>query len=53
MFRGREMTHQELGRKLIDRFQEEAEEVAQVETPPRMEGRTMTMILAPRKTKSS
>jgi translation initiation factor IF-3 len=48
-FRGREMAHQELGRRLLDKFGEEAAEKATIENPPRMEGRTMTMILAPQK----
>jgi len=50
MFRGREMSHQELGRKLMDRFVEQSEEVALVETQPKMEGRFLSMILAPKKT---
>ena len=38
MFRGREMSHQELGRKLMDKFVSEIEELAQIESPPRWKG---------------
>ena len=48
-FRGREMAHQALGRKLLDRFVEQASEVAQVEVAAKMEGRSMSMILVPKK----
>lgn len=48
-FRGREMAHQELGMKLLDRVREETEEVAKVEQRPKMEGRQMTMVIAPTK----
>ena len=47
MFRGREMVHQDLGRKLLDRVAEAAKEVATVERAPIMEGRNLHMILAP------
>jgi len=47
-FRGREMTHQELGAKVLVRVQEDLEEQAKVEQFPKMEGRQMTMVLAPR-----
>ncbi len=53
MFRGREMTHQELGRRLMDKFVGEIEELAQIESPPKMEGRTLSLILAPKKVKGS
>lgn len=46
-FRGRELAHQEIGRKLLDRVAEEAQELAVVERAPAMEGRSMFMILAP------
>lgn len=46
-FRSREITHPEFGRKLLDRVVEAANGVAVIEKPPGMEGRTMTMILAP------
>jgi len=47
-FRGREMAHQELGMKVLDRVREEVLEVAKVEQYPRAEGRLMTMVLAPK-----
>jgi translation initiation factor IF-3 len=47
-FRGREMAHQELGVKLLDRVREETAPIAKVEAEPRLEGRQMTMVLAPR-----
>ncbi len=47
-FRGREMAHQELGMKLLDRVKEETLPIAKVESEPRLEGRQMTMVLAPR-----
>ena len=47
-FRGREMAHQELGMQLLDRVREETGEISKVEAEPRLEGRQMTMVLAPR-----
>ena len=47
-FRGREMAHQELGIDLLKRLQEEMDTVAKVEMPPKMEGRQMIMVMAPR-----
>ena len=47
-FRGREITHPETARRQIDLIVEAVDEVGSVETPPRLEGRTMTAILAPR-----
>ena len=47
-FRGREMAHQELGAKLLDRVRLETVGLAKVEAEPRLEGRQMTMVLAPR-----
>ena len=47
MFRGREMVHQDIGRRLLDRVAEEAKEIAVVERAPIMEGRNLFMILAP------
>lgn len=47
-FRGREMTHQALGAKILDRVQEDLEKIAKVEQFPKMEGRQMTMVFAPR-----
>lgn len=47
MFRGRQMTHPELGREVLDRVTEELAGVAKVEQAPTMEARSMTMVLAP------
>jgi translation initiation factor IF-3 len=47
-FRGREMAHQELGLRVLDRVKEELEAIGKVEQFPKMEGRQMTMVLAPR-----
>ena len=47
-FRGREMAHPELGMKLLHKVRADFEEVAKVEYEPRMEGRQMIMILAPK-----
>lgn len=47
-FRGREMLHTDLGRNLLSRLKDELEEIADVEQPPRMETRIMSMILAPK-----
>lgn len=47
-FRGREMAHQELGMKLLQRVKEETTEIAKVEAEPKLEGRQMMMVLAPR-----
>jgi translation initiation factor IF-3 len=47
MFRGREMVHQEYGRKLLDRMTEELSELATIERSPLVEGRNMIMILSP------
>ena len=47
-FRGREMAHQHLGMDLLKRVQEDVEETAKVEAFPRLEGRQMLMVLAPK-----
>lgn len=47
MFRGREITHPQIGRDLLDRMYEKLKEFAAVERPPTMEGRFMSMILTP------
>jgi len=47
-FRGREMAHQELGVALLNRVREQVGEMAKVEAEPRLEGRQMVMVLAPR-----
>ena len=49
-FRGREMAHQELGMQVLTRVREEVEEIAKVEASPKLEGRQMMMVLAPRTT---
>ncbi|HEV8661545.1 MAG TPA: translation initiation factor IF-3 [Candidatus Methylomirabilis sp.] len=48
MFRGREVVHTQLGKRLLDRLAETLKEIALIEQSPRLEGRNMTMILAPR-----
>ena len=47
-FRGREMAHQELGKKVLDRVRDDMDEVAKVEQFPKSEGRLMTMVIAPK-----
>jgi translation initiation factor IF-3 len=47
-FRGREMVHQELGLKVLERVRGQLDEVAKVEQMPRLEGRQMTMVIAPK-----
>jgi translation initiation factor IF-3 len=47
-FRGREMAHQNLGMELLNRVQKDTEEIAKMEQYPKMEGRQMMMVLAPR-----
>ena len=47
-FRGREMAHQQLGMDLLNRVRDDTEENAKVEAFPRLEGRQMLMVLAPR-----
>jgi translation initiation factor IF-3 len=49
MFRGREMAHTELGRKILDRLVEDLAEVAVVESTPKQDGRNMVMVIAPTK----
>jgi len=48
VFRGREITLSNLGREVLAHIAKEAEEYANVEQHPKMEGRTMTMVLAPK-----
>jgi translation initiation factor IF-3 len=50
-FRGREMAHQEFGVRLLERIKGELEDVAQVESWPKLEGRQMVMVMAPKKKK--
>ena len=47
-FRGREMAHQQIGMDLLRRVQDDVEEIAKVEAFPRLEGRQMLMVLAPK-----
>jgi len=48
-FRGREMAHQELGMRVLERVRDDLADVAQVEAMPKLEGRQMIMVIAPRK----
>jgi translation initiation factor IF-3 len=48
-FRGREITHQEIGMRLLERIRDELADVAVVENMPKLEGRQMIMVLAPKK----
>ena len=50
-YRGREMAHQDIGMQVLNRLRDELSEVAQVEQMPKLEGRQMIMILAPRSKK--
>ncbi|GAB3803965.1 translation initiation factor IF-3 [Virgibacillus kimchii] len=50
-FRGRAITHKDLGREVLDRFAEEVKDIATVESKPKMEGRNMFMMIAPVKDK--
>ncbi len=47
-FRGREMAHQELGMDVLNRVRDDVEELSKVEAVPKMEGRQMIMVLAPK-----
>jgi translation initiation factor IF-3 len=47
-FRGREMAHQDRGLEVMNRVKEDFAEIAKVEFEPKLEGRQMTMVLAPR-----
>lgn len=50
-FRGREMAHQELGMQMMKRIEQDLDELGQVEQYPKMEGRQLTMVIAPRSKK--
>lgn len=50
-FRGRAITHKEIGREVMNRMATELEEIAKIESRAKMEGRSMFMVLAPRETK--
>jgi translation initiation factor IF-3 len=47
-FRGREMAHMELGAQLLEKVKQDTATLAKVESEPRLEGRQMVMVLAPR-----
>ena len=47
-FRGREMAHQELGMKLLERVKEDTTSISKVEAEPKLEGRQMMMVIAPK-----
>jgi len=47
-FRGREMVHQDLGMRVLNRVQEELGEQVKIEQSPKMEGRQMTMVMSPK-----
>jgi translation initiation factor IF-3 len=49
MFRGREMAHTELGRKILDRLIEDLKDLAIVDAAPKQDGRNMIMVMAPSK----
>lgn len=46
-FKGRAITHKEIGQRVLNRFAEECKDIATIETKPKMEGRSMFLILAP------
>ena len=48
MFRGRQIAHPELGRQVVDRVAQELTDLSKIESAPSMEGKSMTMILAPK-----
>ena len=50
-FRGREMVHPEIGMKLMNRIEQDLEDLAVVETQPKFEGRQVVMVMAPSKKK--
>jgi translation initiation factor IF-3 len=49
MFRGREMIHPEIGQQLLQRLADDVADIAKIETSPKLDGRNMTMVLAPYK----
>ena len=52
-FKGRAITHKEIGQRVLDRFAEACKEVSTVESKPKMEGRSMFLVLAPKNEKSN
>ena len=51
-FKGRAITHKEIGREVLDRFAEETADVASVESKPKMDGRSMFLMLSPKADKA-
>ena len=51
MFRGRELSHPELGEVLLKKMAEQLKDMAVIESEPKLEGRNMIMIVAPKATK--
>lgn len=49
MFRGREMAHPEIGRRILERLMEELKEIIEIERPPRQEGNNMIAIFTPKR----
>ena len=52
MFRGRETVHPELGQRLLERLAQDVSDLAKVDTPPKLDGRNMTMVLGPHRKKA-
>lgn len=50
-FRGRAITHKDIGQRVLDRFAEECAELATIESKPKMDGRSMFLVLAPKNEK--
>ncbi len=50
-FKGRQMAHTELGKEVLERFANRTSDCAEIEQKPKLEGRTMTMLLIPKKNK--
>jgi translation initiation factor IF-3 len=48
MFRGRQIAHPELGKAVVDRVAADLADVSKIESEPKMEGKSMTMILTPK-----
>ncbi|MFT4596701.1 MAG: translation initiation factor IF-3 [Paracrocinitomix sp.] len=53
MFRGREMQHPELGRKILDQVAEHADDISKIEIYPKLDGRNMVMVLVPDREKQA
>ena len=50
-FKGRQMAHTELGKEVLERFADRVNDYADIEQKPKLDGRTMTMLLVPKKDK--